>query len=785
MTQCIKLIIREILVFLFVVSATGCTPGLVFDLSIDLSTSAPVITSVSPTYSSREGGGTLTVYGENFQIGGVSVTVGGQDCGFITYISPREITCVLPTLPAGVYDVSVTNPDAQSTTFTGAFSYYRTAAVYVSDGTGEIFQYTIHPETGLLSSMSVDSVLTATTPTDVVIDPSGRHVYSPEGSVNSTDLYSTDDLTNSLTYVSSNASACTATGAAISPNGSYFYETSSTNSICISPIDASTGVLGVTVTSALSSAASSDALLFHPSGIYAYAIERAANLIEVFSVSSSNGTLSHVSATATGLSPLSGAIDPTGRFLYVTNSNNNSISQYIINAASGSLTTMTPSSVSAGNQPSSIVVDPTGRFAYAVNTIDNTISQYFVQSSGALAAMTPATVSTGSSPISVALDPRGLYLYVANSTDSTVSQYEIDPITGALSPLSTPTIATGTGPIKIITALDSSRSTYVVDSGNNTQIQLAFDPTSGLLTEIQAFSLFSSSSFQQLSFSPSGKYGYLASSSLSTIGEITQNLLSGGLATNSASSSITTGSNALFFALDPSGRFGYSVNSGANTLSYLAASLTTGALTSTGSISTGAVPQSIAIHPSARFAYVANKYDNTISLYSLDSSGTPTALSTPTQTTGNSPVAIAIDPFGTRLFVLNYGDNTISQYIINTITGALTLNTTLSTDAGPIAMVIHPSGASLFVISTTAGTVTQFTNPTGMLAANVPVSVATGNTPVSGAFDPSGRFFFVVNSLDISISEYSYDPTTSLLTLSDTLTLGLGSTPAGFTFSPR
>jgi YVTN family beta-propeller protein len=41
---------------------------------------------------------------------------------------------------------------------------------------------------------------------------------------------------------------------------------------------------------------------------------------------------------AAGLSPTSIAIDPSGKFAYVTNSNSNDVSMYSIDAATGALT---------------------------------------------------------------------------------------------------------------------------------------------------------------------------------------------------------------------------------------------------------------------------------------------------------------------------------------------------------------------------------------------------------------------------------------------------------------
>jgi DNA-binding beta-propeller fold protein YncE len=62
---------------------------------------------------------------------------------------------------------------------------------------------------------------------------------------------------------------------------------------------------------------------------------------------------------------------------------------------------MTPATVGAGNTPLSITVDPTGRYAFVANARDNTVSQYTIGAGGALSVMSPPTVGTGVYPYSI------------------------------------------------------------------------------------------------------------------------------------------------------------------------------------------------------------------------------------------------------------------------------------------------------------------------------------------------------------------------------------------------
>lgn len=165
----------------------------------------------------------------------------------------------------------------------------------------------------------------------------------------------------------------------------------------------------------------------------------------------------------TGLDAASIALNPLGTFAYVANytwpgSSVGSVSQYSVgalgSAAPGSLAPLTQPTVPAGGLPNEVVVDPSGRFVYVVNSNDspngNSISQYTIQSDGSLAPMSPATVATGHEPWSITIDAAAHNAYVPNrkgtnataGTVGTVSHYTIGP-TGALALVNTVPVING------------------------------------------------------------------------------------------------------------------------------------------------------------------------------------------------------------------------------------------------------------------------------------------------------------------------------------------------------
>jgi 6-phosphogluconolactonase len=95
------------------------------------------------------------------------------------------------------------------------------------------------------------------------------------------------------------------------------------------------------------------------------------------------------------------AVDPSSKFAYVVNRQDNTVSMFTIDPTTGSLTPNTPFTIATGQQPFGIVVDPSGGFAYVTNQAGNTVSIYTLSSNGTLTAA--GTAATGSDPIAVAI----------------------------------------------------------------------------------------------------------------------------------------------------------------------------------------------------------------------------------------------------------------------------------------------------------------------------------------------------------------------------------------------
>jgi 6-phosphogluconolactonase len=234
----------------------------------------------------------------------------------------------------------------------------------------------------------------------------------------------------------------------------------------------------------------SEGMAVDRSGKFAYVANLESNAsdlatISMYTITPGTGVLTPTTPATvpTGFFPQGIAIDPSSRFVYTANSDDNTVSMFTIDASTGVLTPTAPPTVAAGWSPGFVTVDPSGRFVYVTNQDDDTVSMYTINAStGVLTPMTPATAPTGLSPFGLTVDPSGKFAYVPNPYDprNIVSQYTIDPTTGVLTP-NTPSFATAGSQPSWIAVDPSSTFAYVTNRAENTVSIFKIDPNTGNL----------------------------------------------------------------------------------------------------------------------------------------------------------------------------------------------------------------------------------------------------------------------------------------------------------------
>ncbi len=258
-----------------------------------------------------------------------------------------------------------------------------------------------------------------------------------------------------------------------------------------------------------------------PSKKFLYAVNSFANTISIFNVASDGTlTLTGTPTQAGGSSPNAAVIDPSGKYLLVTNNLTDSVSVFSIDSGSGALSPV-GSPVPANANPAEILITPSGKFVYVTNPGIGMVTA-FTFANGVLTQLSSSPKPSGAGAFGLAVDGSERFLYVANpsasnpsSTIGNISGFNIDPNTGALSPiLGSPFTATnGSGP-RAITVDPSGRFVYATAPGSSFSIWcFSITSTNGQLVAVtnSPFSLTAGGLFALID--PSGNYFYIGSQS--------------------------------------------------------------------------------------------------------------------------------------------------------------------------------------------------------------------------------------------------------------------------------
>ena len=140
---------------------------------------------------------------------------------------------------------------------------------------------------------------------------------------------------------------------------------------------------------------------------------------------------------APGVGPRHSAFSPDGRFFYVVDELEGSVTTCQYDATRGALTviareTTLPADFHGPNTSSEICVHPNGRHVYAANRGPNTLASF--ARDPATGQLTRATLvpSGGDNPRSFALTPDGTWLLCAHQTSDNFTVFRVDPASGAL-----------------------------------------------------------------------------------------------------------------------------------------------------------------------------------------------------------------------------------------------------------------------------------------------------------------------------------------------------------------
>ena len=498
---------------------------------------------------------------------GVSVFAMDPSSGALTVVSGSPFS-------TGIFQAAI----SVVTDSTGKFAY-------VTTGSGGISALTIDPASGVASLLPGSPYATSYSPSSVVVDPSGLFVCVTDSGASEVNVFGITPDTGELVSLRS------------------------------IPTRGGPAAIAISAGSAPIKYVPQFAYVADSGGPAASGNTTGSNNVFGFSIDPTAGGLTSLSGSpfAEGLFPEFAVTDPFGRFLYLANNCSastcpgtaGSVSAFLINSTTGALATVPGSPFVAGAGTLAAAVDPSGRFAYVVNGQDDTISGYSIAPvSGALTPIPGSPFATGATSgasLALAIDPTGQFLYAVTGCPSstcdvgTISTYVISPVTGSLTLQFAPQ-SFGLSPSSAVVE-PGGEFLYVTDSAAGDVIGIFLgDATYGL------FALYNSpfaagSAPAAIAVDPSARFLYVANSASNNISAYTIDPAGSGSLTQMQGSPFAAGANPASVTVDVSGKFVYVVNQGDNTVSVFSIDPALGVLTpAVGSpFPAGTVPVSVTV----------------------------------------------------------------------------------------------------------------------------------------------------------------------------------------------
>lgn len=280
-------------------------------------------------------------------------------------------------------------------------------------------------------------------------------------------------------------------------------------------------------------------------GNFLYTVHGDLSDISAFAIDKSSGDLRFINRQSTrGNNPVHLAIDPTGKYIVVSNHLSSSLAVLPL-AADGSLGAVSQLVELSGpigphrveqklSKPHFNPFDPSGHYVIVPDKgLDRTFSFHF--SDGKLTpAASPFVVSReGAGPRHIAFGRNGKFAYVVNELDSTVTTYACSGSNGELKPLqilsTLPSSFTGNSRASEIEVSGDGRFVYASNRGHDSVAIFAIAQDSGLLTYVDA-SASAGKTPRFFTISPNGRHLYALNEDSDSIVQFDIDAASGKLA---------------------------------------------------------------------------------------------------------------------------------------------------------------------------------------------------------------------------------------------------------------
>lgn len=341
----------------------------------------------------------------------------------------------------------------------GKGKYMMYVGTYTQGDSKGIYHFSFDPARGTLAPAGNAAVVS--NPSFLAISPDRRHLYAvnEEGTfqgrrTGSVSAFSIDPKDGALTLLNQQASEGSGPcHLSLDRQARHvFVANYGAGSIAVLPIE-SDGRLGqatchiqhrgASVNPTRQEGPHAHAIATDPTGRFVLSADLGLDRLLIYRFDPAKGVLSPGSPPAAELAPGAGprhfSFHPGGRFVYVINELNSTVTVFPYDSAHGvqkpiqTITTL-PEGYTGSNSPAEIQVHPSGRFVYGSNRGHDSIARFSVDTeTGKLRALGHQSTQ-GKNPRNFAIDPTGNYCIVANQDSGNLVVFRIDTQTGSLTP---------------------------------------------------------------------------------------------------------------------------------------------------------------------------------------------------------------------------------------------------------------------------------------------------------------------------------------------------------------
>lgn len=180
-----------------------------------------------------------------------------------------------------------------------------------------------------------------------------------------------------------------------------------------------------------------------PDNRFAIAVDLGLDELLVYHFDASKGFVTPNDPPYASLDPGAGprhlAFHPDGKFAYVVDELQSSITSFTYDASRGALqklatVTTLPKGFSGSNDAAEIQVHPNGKFLFASNRGHDSIAVFSIDTRTGALTLVDHFSTQGKTPRNFEIDPTGTLLFVANQDSNNIVVFRIDPNDGRLTP---------------------------------------------------------------------------------------------------------------------------------------------------------------------------------------------------------------------------------------------------------------------------------------------------------------------------------------------------------------